>query len=67
MTFNPTHRHKKRGTSYEVLGEAILHAKEYALHDGAQVIVYRGEDGQLWVRPKGQFLDGRFQVIKGDE
>lgn len=53
-------RHVKRGTKYDVIGEAELQmARDLA--DGATMIVYRGDDGRLWVREEGEFEDGRFE------
>lgn len=65
-------RHKKRGTTYEVLGMAIaqvstgeelmgLHKR--ALVDGDLLVVYKGTDGQLWARFPGEFNDGRFEDV----
>jgi hypothetical protein len=54
-------RHKKRGTVYEVLGSATMQTEDWG-HDNASVVVYRGEDGMLWVRPTAEFMDGRFEA-----
>jgi hypothetical protein len=43
-------RHYKGGV-YELVCEARLEA------DGAPVIVYRGSDGVVWVRPKDVFFE----------
>ena len=45
-----TYRHYKGGT-YEVLGTGKHH------ETGEELVVYRGTDGQLWVRPKEQFTE----------
>jgi len=42
-------RHYKGGV-YEVVCEAILEA------DHTAVVVYRGQDGQVWVRPRASFF-----------
>lgn len=42
------YRHYKGGI-YELVCEAVLEA------DHAPVIVYRGEDGVVWVRPRAAF------------
>ena len=43
------YRHYKGGV-YEVVCEAILEA------DHTVVVVYRGEDGKTWVRPRDAFF-----------
>lgn len=43
------YRHYKGGV-YEVVCEAILEA------DHTAVVVYRGQDGQVWVRPREAFF-----------
>jgi hypothetical protein len=43
-------RHYKGGL-YELVCEAVLEA------DHTPVIVYRGEDGQTWVRPRDMFFE----------
>lgn len=59
-------RHKKRGTLYDVLGEAELQTST-DLVDGSEMIVYRGDDGRLWVRPIDEFEDGRFEDVPSRE
>lgn len=59
------YRHKKRGTVYEVIGEAELQMNTDNLVDGSQMMVYRGEDGKLWCRHYDEFHDGRFAAMKG--
>ena len=49
------YRHYKGGI-YELVGEAILEA------DHTPVVVYRGEDGVVWVRPRNAFFE---QVTAG--
>lgn len=57
-------RHRKRGTEYELLGEADLQT-EKPLTDYAVVAVYRDVvSGRLWVRPIDEFNDGRFERVK---
>lgn len=53
-------RHKKRGTVYAVLGHARLQTNS-PLPDDATLILYRGEDGQIWAREISEFEDGRFE------
>jgi hypothetical protein len=61
-------RHNKRGTTYQVIGEATVQAAPaFPLSDDAVVIIYRADiDGTLWVRAKSEFLDGRFAPIPLD-
>lgn len=55
-------RHKKRGTIYEVLGDAELQAEPGSgVEEGWMFTIYRGEDGKLWARPTNEFHDGRFE------
>lgn len=57
-------KHKKRGTTYEVLGDAELQcAADFDLFEGQRLTVYRGLDGKLWVRPTEEFHDGRFEPV----
>lgn len=55
-------RHKKRGSTYVVQGVAKVQSST-PLTDGCEVVVYAGPDGQLWVRPVGEFYDGRFEPV----
>lgn len=52
-------RHIKRGSEYDVIGEATLQTST-PLEDMRLMVVYRADDGKLWVRPKSEFEDGRF-------
>lgn len=56
------YRHKKRGTTYEVIGEAELQASQPQA-EYAALVIYRGEDGKLWARNSGEFHDGRFEEV----
>jgi hypothetical protein len=49
------YRHYKGGV-YDLVCEAELEA------DHTPVIVYRGQDGRTWVRPKAAF----FELVEGD-
>lgn len=59
------YRHKKRGTVYEVIGEAELQVANtrYTPGEGDFLVVYRGEDGKLWARWDEEFHDGRFEAL----
>jgi hypothetical protein len=62
-------RHLKRGTEYEVLGEAEAQVStgfngRRFLEDGKQLVVYRDPaNGKLWCRFADEFRDGRFETI----
>jgi hypothetical protein len=68
-------RHVKRGTEYEVIGEAEAQVSEgmqiYGrpgavrfISDGAFLTVFRCENtGKLWCRFTDEFRDGRFETI----
>jgi len=59
-------QHKKRGTTYQLLGRAEMQS-ETPVAEGDHVEVYRSEqDGKLWVRPPGEFHDGRFEKLPAD-
>ncbi|MDA8251646.1 MAG: DUF1653 domain-containing protein [Rhodospirillales bacterium] len=55
-------RHRKRGTTYTVVGRAELQMAT-DLVDGAELVIYRGEDGRLWARQVDEFEDGRFEQV----
>lgn len=55
-------RHIKRGTTYDVLGEATIQTNA-PLADMDRVVVYRcRETGGLWARRHAEFVDGRFEI-----
>lgn len=54
-----TFRHTKTGGIYELVGDARLQAST-SLSDMADMVVYRGQDGALWVRPREEFAQ-RFE------
>jgi hypothetical protein len=56
-------RHLARGTFYTELGRGQLQMVGEA--DYTRVVIYRGADGQLWVRPEYDFDDGRFEEVPG--
>jgi hypothetical protein len=58
-------RHVKRGTTYEVIGLAKLqNAHDAVLHDNHVMVIYQGDDGQLWAREQNEFKDGRFEPVQ---
>ena len=58
----PQYRHKKRGTTYTVMGRATLQAEGPL--DNTKVVIYQSNiDGSMWVRPEAEFFDGRFEHI----
>lgn len=56
-------RHKKRGTTYIEIGRGLMQDHGTDLDD-EPVVIYRGEDGRLWVRTVDQFEDGRFARVE---
>lgn len=58
----PRWRHKERGTHYTEIGIASLQTVGQ-LTEGCNLMVYRGDDGQLWARPEREFMDGRFEAV----
>lgn len=55
-------RHVKRGSEYFIVGQALLQSNK-ELKDMEQMVVYRADDGTLWVRPLTEFEDGRFVPV----
>lgn len=54
------YRHKKRGTEYTLIGVGRAQGE---LQDDDPVVLYRGDDGGLWVRHQVEFCDGRFEQV----
>ena len=69
--WRPTHRHVKRGGEYMLLGIGKVQCDWWQITsagnrypvDMHEVVIYRGEDGKLWVRPREEFEDGRFEAL----
>lgn len=58
-------RHKKRGTSYAVLGLGTLQLEPgTVLKDMDQLTVYVGNTGDIWLRPPSEMQDGRFEDLE---
>lgn len=59
----PTHRHLKRGSTYRVIGTAMLQASTGPVGEAAALVIYKDEKGRLWARAETEFDDGRFEPI----
>ena len=55
------YRHRKRGGTYAVIARGFMQVDGDL--DNEKVVVYRGEDGRVWVRPEYEFNDGRFERL----
>lgn len=56
------YRHKKRGGLYRVLYAGIMQCEANDL-DESVMVVYEDTEGRIWIRPIGEFYDGRFEVV----
>jgi len=76
LEVSATHRHVKRGSEYVLLGIGKMQAENWMEPEAAkqqafntvdmrEVAIYRSvDDGSLWVRPREEFEDGRFQKLE---
>jgi len=58
--WQPTHRHRKGGF-YRVINAGLWEP------DRSPVVIYDDAAGQVWVRPKEEFEDGRFTPIASQD
>jgi hypothetical protein len=56
-------RHKKHGTTYTEIARATLQSSIPYPREGDAMVVYRADDGSVWVREAQEFEDGRFEEI----
>ncbi|MNL70238.1 hypothetical protein D3C87_1952050 [compost metagenome] len=56
-------RHRKRGSDYDVMNEAVSVQCAEPIKEGDVLCVYVEEDGKGWARPSGEFNDGRFETL----
>lgn len=59
------YRHTRRGSSYTVVGRASLQTANL-VRDNEVLVIYKGENGELWARPIQEFCDGRFELLPGE-
>lgn len=57
-------RHVKRGSEYTLLTLATMQCSSNPNLDYAIVVIYVSDDGIMWVRPRAEFFDGRFEAIR---
>jgi hypothetical protein len=63
-TDHPQWMHVERGGIYSEIGKATAQCVT-SIHDGDKLTLYRAEaDGKWWVRPPGEFRDGRFVPVE---
>lgn len=62
------YRHKKRGTTYQMIGVAELQVSfPPDPAEGALLVIYQSEhDGKMWARRETEFMDGRFQRLPSE-
>ena len=59
-------RHKARNQVYEEVGRAALQTA-HPVSEETVLVIYRSARGVLWARPEAEFLDGRFELVDGQE
>jgi hypothetical protein len=60
--WKPTHRHRARGSLYQVMATGRMQIASEALDD-CPVTIYRDETDTWWTRPTCEFNDGRFERL----
>jgi hypothetical protein len=61
-------KHKKRGTSYTEIARGSLQSNDPGgLSANEPMVVYRGDDGKVWIRDATEFEDGRFEALPPGE
>ena len=63
----PRWRHLVRGTTDTEIGRGFASISKMPIEDYTAVVIYRGEDGVLWVRNAVEFDDGRFVPVANAE
>jgi len=53
-------KHTKTGGLYKILGQCVI---EETLDAAVRYQNIQG-DGPEWIRPKREFMDGRFEIVK---
>ena len=62
MINGAVYRHVKRGGYYVVLTRDAVSQNSDAKHDNISCVVYQSlKDQSVWVRPRAEFFDGRFE------
>lgn len=58
------YRHRKQNSYYDVICEGRVSASTSPLIEGDTAIAYQGSHGDIHIRQKSEFLDGRFQFLR---